>query len=74
MNLILLISNHCDACLRAIKKLQNFQEDNPQVISHIMHISEYPDKRIFITPALIVNGELLAYGDFDYEKLISKLK
>jgi alkyl hydroperoxide reductase subunit AhpF len=74
MNLTLLITNHCNACERAKSQLENLQAFKPDIKLNIMHINSYKDKRIFITPALLVNGELFSYGDIDTEKIIAKLK
>lgn len=73
MNILLLITNHCDACRRAEKQLFQLRENNHEIIYDIQHINSYGDKRIFITPAWIVNGELFAYGDINMNRLLEKL-
>lgn len=72
MEILLLITNHCNACARAREQLKDIQSNNPEINADIRHINSFEDKRIFITPAWIVNGELFAYGDIDRDKLISK--
>jgi alkyl hydroperoxide reductase subunit AhpF len=73
MNILLLITNHCDACSRAEQQLSQLKKSHPEIAYEIQHINNYEDKRIFITPAWIVNGELFAYGDINRDKLLAKL-
>lgn len=73
MDIILLITNHCDACARAKEQIEFIQKSNPKIKVEIQHINSYKDNRIFITPAWIVNGQLFAYGDINKDKLIEKL-
>lgn len=69
----LIISQHCNSCARAVKKLKEIAEGHPEISTEIMNIGSFADKRIFITPALIVDGELFSYGDIDEYKLLSKI-
>lgn len=74
MDITLLISDYCDACQRAVKKLYKIKKLYQEININIVDINSYNDNRIFITPALIINGELFSYGDIDEKKLLSILK
>jgi len=69
MTLTLIISDNCAACERAKKTLRKIQLDNPRLLTEIVHINSFRDKRISITPALLVNNQLFSYGDIEEEKL-----
>lgn len=73
MYLKLIISYNCAACERAKKQLQKIQADNPKIKVEIIHRNLLKDRRIFITPALLLNNELFSYGDIDESKLLSRL-
>ena len=73
MDIVLLITNHCDACTRAKEQLKTIQKRKPNINAEVRHINSYSDDRIFITPAWIVDGQLFAYGDINKDKLIEKI-
>ena len=73
MNLTLIISDNCNACERAKKTLHKIQLNYPQIITEIININSFRDKRISITPALLVDNQLFSYGDIDEDKLLAKL-
>lgn len=74
MQLTLLISENCDACLRAVNRIKKIEELNCGITVNILDINSYGDNNIFITPALIIDGKLFSYGDIDERKLLSILK
>lgn len=73
MDITILISDNCDACQRVVNKLYKIQKLYREININILDINSYNDNRIFITPALIINGELFSYGDIDEKKLLSKI-
>lgn len=74
MEVILLISSHCDSCKKAVLQLESIKNELSQLVIRIIDIHSFADKRIFITPAWIVNGELYSYGEINEDKLLAKLK
>jgi hypothetical protein len=74
MDLTLIISDNCDACERAKKVLCKIQLNYPHILTEIIHINSLGDRRISITPALLVNNDLFSYGDIEEEKLSAYLK
>ena len=70
--IVLLISEHCVSCSKAISQLERIQKNNPNLTTKIMDIYNYSDKKIFITPAWILNGDLLSYGLIDEKNIINK--
>lgn len=73
MYLRLIVSDDCAACERAKEQLQKITAANPKISVDVIHINVFKDRRIFVTPALLVNNELFSYGDIDESKLLSKL-
>lgn len=71
--IVLLISEHCVSCSKAISQLERIQKNNPNLTTKIMDIYNYSDKKIFITPAWILNGDLLSYGLIDEKNINNKL-
>ena len=71
--ILLLISEHCVSCSRAISQLERIQKINPNITTKVMDIYNYSDKKIFITPAWILNGDLITYGLIDEKKINNKL-
>ena len=69
MTLTLIISDNCAACERAKKTLQKIQLNYPHVLTEIIHINSFSDRKISVTPALLVNNQLFSYGDIEEEKL-----
>ena len=74
MTLTLIISDNCAACERAKKTLRKIQLDNPHLLTEIVHINSFSDRKISITPALLINNQLFSYGDIEEEKLSAYLK
>lgn len=73
MYLRLIVSDNCNACEKAKEQLQKITIANPKISLDVIHINVLKDRRIFITPALLVDDELFSYGDIDEGKLLSKL-
>lgn len=73
MNLTLIISDNCDACDQAKELLHKIHLRKPEIMIEIIHINSYKARRIFITPALLINNKLFSYGDIDEQKLLSKI-
>lgn len=73
MYLKLIVSDNCATCERVKEQLQKITTANPKISLDVIHINILKDRRIFITPALLVNNELFSYGDIDESKLLSKL-
>lgn len=66
------MSANCEDCERMEKKLRNLQVSNGGFDLQLQSITEYNgagNLKIFITPALLLNGNLKAYGDVPIEKL-----
>lgn len=73
MNLTLIISDNCQACERAKETLRKIQSNYPNVLTEIIHINSYTDRKVSITPALLINNKLFSYGDIDENKLLPKI-
>jgi len=69
MELTLLISKNCGACLRAENDLRNFALNRTDIKLSILNINSYQKKALFIAPALLVEDELFSYGDVNLDKL-----
>lgn len=74
MILKLIISDECDTCERAKQVLESFHLDNPSLSIQTININSFHDRRISITPALLIDDKLFSYGDIDPQKLIIKIK
>ncbi len=73
MTLTLIVSDNCDSCDRSKIVLKNIQTAIPGLEIEILHINSYKERRISITPALLINSKLFSYGDIDEQKLLAKL-
>jgi hypothetical protein len=73
MHLKLIISDNCEACIRAEKILKSVKKENPFLCIEVIHINSFHDRRISITPALLIDDKLFSYGDIDNQKLLLKL-
>jgi len=73
MNITLIISDNCEACDRAKKVIERICNTHPQITIETIDIGSYRDKRISITPALVIDKQLFSYGDIDEERLFKKL-
>jgi predicted thioredoxin/glutaredoxin len=73
INLSLIITEECQSCLRAEKKLKKILNKNDDISFTIIHIRDFTDVKIFVVPSLIIDGELFCYGDVDEKKLLKKL-
>ncbi len=73
MTLTLIISDNCDACERSKIILENIQNAKPAVHIEVLHINSYNQRRISVTPALLIDNKLFSYGDIDEEKLLAKI-
>ena len=73
MILTLILSDNCEACDRAKMVLSKIHLDFPGIAAEIIHIDAYNDRRISITPALLINNKLFCYGDMDEMRLNKKI-
>lgn len=73
MNLTLIVSDNCKACERARKTINNIKLIYPQIITDIVNINSLNDRKISITPALLINNQLFSYGDIDESRLTAKI-
>jgi len=62
MDITLLISNNCDACQRAEKKLYKIKKLYQEININIVDINSYNDNRIFITG---LTPKFLSYSEND---------
>ncbi|NOY05605.1 MAG: glutaredoxin [Chlorobi bacterium] len=74
MNIIeLYIASNCAACTRAVDKLETLDASHTEVRIRIISRDDDPEafrnSGIFTVPALIVNGKLFSYGDFELDDL-----
>jgi len=69
----LYIASNCAACSRAVEKIQTLNASNTEVQVNIISRDDDPevfrDSGIFTVPALVVNGNLFSYGDFELADL-----
>lgn len=70
MNLQLIISDNCEVCDRAKALLEDIKLDYPLVKIEIIHLNSCINRRISITPALLINNKLFSYGDIDKNRLL----
>lgn len=73
MTLTLIVSDNCEACNRSKIALNNIQSVKPEIDVEIIHIKLFKDKRIYITPALLIDSAFFSYGEIDEQKLLLKL-
>lgn len=73
INLTLIISANCQTCYRALNTLAKIRLAYPNLLTEIIDINYYHDKRILITPALLINNHLFCYGDIDEKKLLAEI-
>ncbi|MCW8805350.1 MAG: thioredoxin family protein [Ignavibacteriaceae bacterium] len=73
MELTLVISDNCQSCRRVEKHLRDILKKFSGTSLKIININNLAEQRITITPALLIEDELFAYGEIDEGKLISKI-
>ena len=73
MTLTLIVSDNCEVCDRAKVVLSKIHLDFPEIAVEIIHIDAYNDRKISITPALLINNKLFCYGDMDEMRLNKKI-
>jgi len=75
MTLHLFIANHCCTCLRVKDDVERLAEKQKNVQVVISDIAKEQNPKVAIVPALFVDDELYAYGEFDlnkFRKLLNK--
>jgi len=75
MTLHLFIANHCCTCLRVKDDVVRLAEKQKNVQIVISDIAKEQNPKVAIVPALFVDDELYAYGEFDlnkFQKLLNK--
>ncbi|MFA3782019.1 thioredoxin family protein [Melioribacteraceae bacterium 4301-Me] len=73
MTLRLIISDNCEACKRAQSLLELIKANYPFLNIETVHINSLRNKKIFITPALLIDDKLFSYGDIDKNRLLKKI-
>jgi hypothetical protein len=73
IKLTLIIAENCFTCSRVETQLKHFVEMRNGLVLSIISLKDFNRRGISIVPALLVNGELFAYGDIDENKLLSKI-
>ncbi|MBK6913331.1 MAG: thioredoxin family protein [Ignavibacteriales bacterium] len=73
MTLTLFVTENCTSCEKVEKKIRNIANQNSNISYHVDHINRVKQKGIFIAPALFIQDELYAYGDFDSGKLLKRI-
>ncbi len=73
MTLTLFVTENCTSCEKVEKKIRNIVDKNSNISYHVDHINRVKQKGIFIAPALFIQDELYAYGDFDSGKLLKRI-
>lgn len=68
MTLHLFIAKHCCTCSRVRDDLEKLTENNKNIHVIISDIAKVQNPRVAIVPALFVDDELYAYGEFDLNK------
>ncbi|GAB4133509.1 MAG: hypothetical protein Fur0015_06740 [Ignavibacteriales bacterium] len=74
MTIKLIVSDDCEACKRAEKIIHSLSLDSKDVKIETVNINKYEDKKIIITPALLIDDKLFSYGDINENKLQKVLK
>lgn len=73
MTLTLFVTENCTSCEKAEKKIRNIADQNCNISYRVDNINRVKQKGIFIAPALFIQDELYAYGDFDSAKLLKRI-
>jgi glutaredoxin len=68
MKINLYIANNCPSCERAEKKINSFNSQK-QISIAVTNIEDIVGFPVPIVPALYIDGNLFAYGDFDINRL-----
>ncbi len=68
MTIHLFITNHCCTCNRVRDDIEKLAEHNKNVQVIISDIAKEQNPKVAIVPALFVDDELYAYGEFDLNK------
>jgi glutaredoxin len=68
MKINLYIANNCPSCERVEKKINSFNSQK-QISIAVTNIEDIVDFPVPIVPALYIDGNLFAYGDFDINRL-----
>ena len=71
MELSLIVTGNCTACTRAEGILNNLVHKHPGLSLRIIDANDYNGKGISIVPALLIEDELISYGDVDELTLLS---
>lgn len=74
MTLTLFITDNCSSCKTVEKKIQSIAKQNSNISYYVDNISRVKQKGVIIAPALFIQDELFAYGDFDSGKLMKRIR
>lgn len=73
MTLTLFVTDNCSSCKTVEQKIRSLANQNTNISYCVDNISRVKQKGIFIAPALFIQDELYAYGDFDSGKLLKRI-
>lgn len=73
MNITLFVARNCSSCNSVKTKIEKLVDSKKNIYLHVEDINETRPKGIVIVPALFIEDELYSYGEFDEEKLLSRL-
>ncbi|MCB0750767.1 MAG: thioredoxin family protein [Ignavibacteriae bacterium] len=73
MELTLVTSINCSACLRAETILKNLQSNYENIFLSIVDAKKFNNNKIQITPALLIDNKLFSYGEIEQKKLLLKV-
>ncbi len=74
MDLTLIVTESCAACIRAEKILRKISKYHKEISLKVVDINNYKRKEISIVPALLINDKLFSYGDIQEDKLLFTLQ
>ncbi|MBU1099066.1 MAG: thioredoxin family protein [Bacteroidetes bacterium] len=71
MEIKLFVARNCETCHRVEFQLINLLSEKKNIKISVANISKYTGKNMLVVPALFVNNQLFAYGEFNEERLLS---
>ncbi|MBS3944990.1 MAG: hypothetical protein KGZ42_05790 [Melioribacter sp.] len=73
MILTLVVSDNCEACDRAKIVIEEIRKKHPCLIIETININQYINRKLSITPALLIDHKLFSYGDINQNRLLNKI-
>ncbi len=71
MEIKLFVAKNCKTCQRVEFQLVKLFLEEKNIKVSVNNISKCKSKNLLVVPALFVNDQLFAYGDFNEEKLLT---